>query len=66
MKEELPKNPDVLHKRQIHTITSAIGRPVNRQRCYVSAGPLILCMLPALAGLCLWLLRLLGLVQLPF
>lgn len=66
MREDLPKNDEVLHDKQIVTLTSAAGRPVNRQRSYVSAAPIIFFMLLALAALNLWLLRLLNLVTLPF
>lgn len=66
MNEELPRNDDVLHNRQIHTLTNALGRVENRQRCYVSTVPIAFFMLLAVAGLCLWLLRLLGIIPLPF
>lgn len=66
MKEELPRNDDVLHNRQMHTLTNTAGRPVNGRRCYVSTLPIAFFLLLAVAGLCLWLLRLLGIIPLPF
>lgn len=66
MNEELPKNDDVLHEKQIITLTQGGGRVPNRQRCYVSSIPICFFMLLAIAGLSLWLLRLLNLIPLPF
>lgn len=66
MNEELPRNDEVLHTRQINTLTNATGRVQNRQRCYVSTVPIAFFMLLAVAGLCLWLLRLLNIIPMPF
>lgn len=64
MKEELDPNEDVLQGRQIRALTD--GRSVNRQRSYVCEPVVVLFLLLALAGLCVWMLRLLGVLQHPF
>ena len=72
MQEELDTNDVVLQQRQINELTSgrnkltANGKPENRQRCYVSAVSVVFFLLLALAGLCLWMLRLLGVLENPF
>lgn len=66
MKEELPINQDVVRDKQTNTVINSPGRPVNRQRRYVGAGSLIVVLLLPLAALCLWMLRLLGIIGLPF
>lgn len=60
MKEELPRNQEVIHVRQTQKLKNARANPVNLQRHHVSAGWLIFLHLLALAALILWLLRLLG------
>lgn len=64
MNEELSPNEDVIRDRQTQKVVSNRGRTVNRQRRYVSAGAVIFWLCLALAGLCLWLLKLLGVVSL--
>lgn len=66
MKEELPINEDVVRDKQTQTVINSPGRPVNRQRRYVGAGSLIFVLLLPLGALCLWMLRLLGVIDLPF
>lgn len=60
MKEELPRNEDIVFTQQNERVKRSRGKISNTQRRYVSAGAVILWLLLALAGLCLWALRLLG------
>lgn len=64
MREELPKNEDVIFNQQNARVKTSRGNPINRQRRYVSAGWLIVWYLLALAAICLWTLRLLGVISL--
>lgn len=66
MKEELPINQDIVREKQTNTVINCTGRPVNRQRRYVGAASLIFILLLPLGALCLWMLRLLGVIGLPF
>lgn len=59
MKEELPRNEDIVFAKQNERVKRSRGQASNTQRRYVSAGGVILCLLLALAGLCLWALHLL-------
>lgn len=66
MKEELPINQDVVRDKQTRTVINSPGRPINRQRRYIGAGSLIFILLLPLGALCLWMLRLLSVIGLPF
>lgn len=66
MQEELSINEEVVRDKQTASVINSVGRPENRQRRYVSAGSLIAILLLPLAALCVWLLRLLGIIGLPF
>ncbi len=62
MKEELPRNEDIVFAKQNEKVKRSRGRANNTHRRYVSAGAVIVWLLLALAGLCLWALHLLGYV----
>lgn len=62
MKEELPRNEDIVFAKQNERVKRSRGQASNTQRRYVSAGAVILWLLLALAGLYLWALRLLDYV----
>ncbi len=64
MKEELPRNEEVIFDRQISLVVDNQGNTENKQRRYVRAGWLIFWLLLALVSLCLWLMRLLGVLNL--
>lgn len=66
MKEELSINEEVVRDKQTASVINSVGRPENIRRRYVSAGWLIFILLLPLATLCLWMLRLLGVIGLPF
>lgn len=66
MKAELPKNEDVVFRQQNEKVVNSRGNAENRQRRYVSAPWLIFWLLLPLLSLCLWLLRLLRVAELPF
>lgn len=66
MNEELPRNEESVFTLQNERVKESRGRAVNRQRRYVSASAIILWLLLATAALHLWLLRLLGVIELPF
>ena len=66
MNEELPRNEESVFTLQNEKVKESRGRTQNRPRCYVSAPTIILWMLLATAALHLWLLRLLGVIELPF
>lgn len=66
MKEELPINQDVVRDKQTQTVINSPGHPINRQRRYVGAPSLIFFLLLPLGALCLWMLRLLGVIGLLF
>ena len=66
MNEELPRNEETIFTVQNAKVKKERGCTRNRQRCYVSAPTIILWMLLATAALHLWLLRLLGVIELPF
>lgn len=66
MNEELPRNEETVFTLQNEKVKESRGRTQNRPRCYVSAPTIILWMLLATAALHLWLLRLLGVIELPF
>lgn len=62
MKEELPRNEDIVFAKQNERVKRSRGQANNTQRRYVAAGAVILWLLLALAGLCLWVLQLLDYV----
>lgn len=64
MVEELPRNENVILKKQSEQVHLHLGKPDNRQRCHVGALSVILWLLLPLAALSLWMLRLLGIVTL--
>lgn len=66
IKAELPKNEDVVFRQQNKKVVNSRGNAENRQRRHVSAPWLIFWLLLALCSLCLWLLRLLHVAELPF
>lgn len=66
LKEELAPNEEVVAAQQRVKIIATRGKTTNVQRHMVSAGALIAWHLLALLGLNLWLLRLLGVIELPF
>ena len=66
MNEELPRNEESVFTLQNEKVKESRGRTQNRPLCYVSAPTIILWMLLATAALHLWLLRLLGVIELPF
>lgn len=61
---ELPPNEDVITRQQNARVKRSRGNPINRQRHYVGAAGVIVGYLFALFALCLWLLRLLGVIHL--
>ncbi len=65
MREEMSKNEDVVFTRQNDRVKNNRGNVENTQRRYVSAAGVIIALSLVLASLCLWLLRLLGVVELP-
>ncbi len=65
MKEELPKNDEVIFNRQNLIVQETPGNTRNAQRRYVPAGWVIFWLLLALVALSLWLMRLLGTIALP-
>lgn len=66
MNEELPKNEESIFTLQTERVKESRGYTRNRPRRYVCASAIILWMLLATAALHLWLLRLLGVIELPF
>ena len=66
MNEELPKNEESIFALQTERVKESRGCTRNRPRRYVSASAIILWLLLATASLHLWLLRLLGVIELPF
>lgn len=66
MKEELPKNEDLIFDVQNKKVVESFGRSTNRQRRCVSALWVCAWLLLPLVALHLWLLRLLDVLTLPF
>ncbi len=66
MNEELPRNEDSIFTRQNQQVKANRGRTRNRQRRYVSAAGIVFWMLLAAVSLHLWILRMLGVIELPF
>lgn len=66
MNEELPRNEDSIFNRQNQRVKENRGRTRNRQRHYVSAAGIVFWMLLAAICLHLWVLRMLGVIELPF
>ena len=66
MNEELPRNEESVFTIQNEKVKESRGCTRNRVRRYVSAPAIILWLLLATAALHLWLLRLLGVIELPF
>lgn len=66
MNEELPRNEDSIFNRQNQRVKENRGRTRNRQRRYVSASGIIFWMLLAAVSLHFWILKLLGVIALPF
>lgn len=65
MREEMPKNEDVVFNRQNDRVKNSRGSVENTQHRYVNAAGIIIVLLLALISLSLWLLRLLDVLQLP-
>lgn len=63
MREEMSSNEDVIFNRQNARVVTHRDNPVNLQRRHVSPAWLIFWHLLALVAVCLWLLRLLGIVS---
>lgn len=63
MREELPKNVEVVVQQQAGKL---LRDQKNARRCGVSRGWVITWYLLALISLCLWMLKLLGYLNLPF
>lgn len=61
MREELPKNQDVVYEQQTDKL---MREQKNTRRTYVSRTWVISWYLLALAAICLWTLRLLGYISL--
>lgn len=66
MNEELPRNEESVFTIQNEKVKESRGCTRNRPRRYVSPSVIIFWMLLATASLHLWLLRLLGVIELPF
>ncbi len=64
MREEMSSNEDVIFNRQNARVVTNRDNPVNLQRRHVTPGWIVLWYLLALVSVCLWLLRLLGVVSL--
>ncbi len=60
MKEELSKNDEVVFIQQNKRVMAGGGNVENESHCAVHPASVIAWLLLALAGLCLWMLRLLG------
>ncbi len=60
MKEELPRNEDVVFNQQNKRMMEHRDNPANCQRRYVRPGEVIAWLLVATLALSLWLARLLG------
>lgn len=66
MREELSANEELLFNHQKHKFMVGHGVDDNRHRHLVKAGTVIFWYLMALVMMDLWLLRLLGYIELPW
>ena len=66
VKEELHANPDIVYRQQMAKIAQGRGHTMNTPRRRVPRRRVILWYLAALVALCLWALRLYGVIDAPF
>ena len=66
VKEELHPNPDIVYRQQMAKIARSRGHTVNTPRRRVLRHRVVLWYLAALVALCLWALRLYGVIDAPF